>query len=320
MEAQPQNQQQTSKRRGRPPKYKSESGIPDIPVVNTPVIPSNTLVKPEKKKRGRKATIKCFDSDIRKKIPLDIKNTINNNLDEILEIDISANSITNTISNLSSNSATCKTIKSVLNNEKYTVFKPETNTSLKSNGVIKMYTDDFLKEWPNSTDIHCWWCCHRFPSIPIGLPVSYMKSKDAYRVQGIFCSFECMTSYADELKLDKKFIRDLLYKLTARSIVRLADLPKAPPRCTLRMFGGELGIDEFRKNSVSKVYKMVNYPMFISNDYISEIDVLKVKSINKGFLTDKSPLNQRKMITGNTTVKSSNSKGIIEMLKNKTEK
>ena len=38
------------------------------------------------------------------------------------------------------------------------------------------------------------------------------------------------------------------------------------------MFGGQLDINEFRENfKENKIFKMVEYPMFISNDYMEEI-------------------------------------------------
>jgi hypothetical protein len=47
------------------------------------------------------------------------------------------------------------------------------------------------------------------------------------------------------------------------------------------MFGGELSIDEFRNASnENKIYKMIEYPMCIYNDYVEEIDIENVKNAN----------------------------------------
>ena len=47
------------------------------------------------------------------------------------------------------------------------------------------------------------------------------------------------------------------------------------------MFGGQLDINEFRENfKENKIFKMVEYPMFISNDYMEEIDIKNIKKAN----------------------------------------
>jgi hypothetical protein len=47
------------------------------------------------------------------------------------------------------------------------------------------------------------------------------------------------------------------------------------------MFGGQLSIEDFRNNFIeNKIYKMVEYPMFISSDYMEEIDIKNIKIVN----------------------------------------
>ena len=47
------------------------------------------------------------------------------------------------------------------------------------------------------------------------------------------------------------------------------------------MFGGELDINEFRNASKErKVYKMIEYPMCVYNDYVEEIDIENIKNAN----------------------------------------
>lgn len=177
---------------------------------------------------------------------------------------------------------------------------------------------EFLPEhtWPTHTDIHCWWCCHHFDTIPIGLPISYKDKK--FIVKGIFCSFACSIAYNDDCnsinsnkdlihlmykKLTGNYINDpILYKkilinqlsnkgiedytLIENYIQKLAvlvekKLKSAPPRSALKMFGGELTIEEFRgQSNEKKIYKMIEYPMCIARDYIQEIDVQTLKNAN----------------------------------------
>lgn len=116
-------------------------------------------------------------------------------------------------------------------------------------------------EWPCSTTVHCYWCCHRFASVPFGLPVKY--TADTFHVVGCFCSLECAAAYnfaSGKDSMDDTFNRySLLNALSARlglgRVVRLA-----PDRLALRIFGGHLGIDEFRAFTSSGRQILVNWP------------------------------------------------------------
>ena len=136
--------------------------------------------------------------------------------------------------------------------------------------------------WLTKTDICCWWCCHRFDSIPIGYPIEYKDKTKKFRTRGIFCSFPCMVAYGNEQHDNKIELLKYLYrKLTGESFYFNKNLESAPPRAALRMFGGQLTIDEFRNsNKNHKIYQMIEYPMVVSRDFIQEIDLAKVKSVN----------------------------------------
>lgn len=145
------------------------------------------------------------------------------------------------------------------------------------------------KNWLHSSDVSCWWCCHQFETIPIGLPDDYNYNNEKFRVKGIFCSFSCMLAYKDDKRIKNKdyLIKALYCKLTGTVLVD-AKLKAAPPRCSLKMFGGELTIEEFRNScNENKVYKMIDYPMFVSKDFIEEVDIQNVKAVNKTAFQDK---------------------------------
>jgi hypothetical protein len=137
------------------------------------------------------------------------------------------------------------------------------------------------EEWLHQTDICCWWCCHQFDSVPIGYPIKYIEKINKFRSRGIFCSFPCMVAYSKEQKSENKdLIKYLFYKLTGLNTFS-SNLNPAPPRCALKMFGGMLDIDEFR-NSIpnKKIYQMIEYPMIIARDYIQEVDLERIKTVN----------------------------------------
>jgi hypothetical protein len=119
------------------------------------------------------------------------------------------------------------------------------------------------KKWPESTNIHCWWCCHSFNDIPCALPEYYKKEK--FYVNGCFCSFNCSASYNfsrnDDAMWERYSLLNLMYKkLYNKNFVKIN---LAPPRETLKMFGGFLSIEEFREYSVrnDKSFNIIKPPL-----------------------------------------------------------
>ena len=138
------------------------------------------------------------------------------------------------------------------------------------------------KEWVKKTNIHCWWCCNTFETVPIGLPVDYITLSGKFRVVGVFCGFPCSIAYKkSELKnIDDYLIKFLHKKITGEDIDDYNNMC-APPRCTLKMFGGDLSIEEFRESVKSKhIFSMIRYPMFISREYVEEVDLATIKKAN----------------------------------------
>ena len=150
---------------------------------------------------------------------------------------------------------------------------------------------DFVKneDWLHKTDVCCWWCCHTFDTVPIGMPEKYDDKVKKFHVKGIFCSFSCMVAYKRDAKLDclKEYLVNYLYNKITGTFLLNANLQPAPPRCTLKMFGGELTIEEFRNSfKENRIYKMIEYPMFVCKDYIEEVDIQNIKRVNQNVFTD----------------------------------
>lgn len=170
----------------------------------------------------------------------------------------------------------------------------DTNSTIKTENDIQsnrkkgffevMHNFVHNKTWLQNTDVCCWWCCHEFESVPIGLPMDYNTTLQKFRVKGVFCSFSCMIAYKNERHLYSKdhLVKFLYNKLTGTMLKDTVTLTPAPPRCSLKMFGGELSITEFRNCfQENKCYKMIDYPMYISKDYIEEVDIQNVKNVNQ---------------------------------------
>jgi hypothetical protein len=104
-------------------------------------------------------------------------------------------------------------------------------------------------EWPESTDVCCWWCCHTFTGCPCTLPVKYDPLRKRYKFIGIFCSWNCVKSYnldrSDHMKYECTQLITLLVQ-QLYGIVEAVKIKQAPPRQALKMFGGYLDIEAFR--------------------------------------------------------------------------
>ena len=144
--------------------------------------------------------------------------------------------------------------------------------SKNNNKIVKKNLRNILYEfinannsniWPEKTNICCWWCCHQFDNIPCSLPQFYKREK--FYVKGIFCSFNCAASYNfnnnDNDMYEKYSLLNLMYKkLYNKNFVKIN---LAPPRETLKMFGGYLSIEEFRENALenNKLFNVISPPL-----------------------------------------------------------
>lgn len=274
-----------------------------------------------KKKRGRKAALKYFSSSIRKQIPLKTNIVDNENSILFLDIKESNDNTTFTYDSFDTKSQFDDTkleLNDFDNNVNEINFDNNFNLSnhvmTKSNTVsfddtvscntksqnsktsefdnqITIQKDNIKKgffkilnqfdNWVEKTNIKCWWCCHNFDTVPLGMPVYYNHKIKKFSVRGIFCSFSCMLSYSNNTTgiVPKKYLINYLYKkLTG---VFGINFKEAPSKYTLKEFGGLLSIEEFRKLSTeNKSYKMIEYPMYISRDFIAEVDLVNIKQVN----------------------------------------
>jgi hypothetical protein len=199
---------------------------------------------------------------------------INNNSDNIFG---------DNISDSDSDSDKCKTCtkyENIIAN-----LKKRIDTLEKSRGYMKDRTvyrmnikfssiDNGKNIWSEQTDIHCWWCCHQFDTIPCLLPDKYYKN--TYYGFGCFCSYNCALAYNIDLNDYKVWERCTLLKSLVSQLYDTEnhELLPAPPRQVLKIFGGKLNIEEFRENSkiMIKEFKYLMPPLvsiipLIEEDY-----------------------------------------------------
>jgi hypothetical protein len=104
---------------------------------------------------------------------------------------------------------------------------------------------------PEKTDTACFWCCHGFTSTPVAIPSHILD--EVWYMYGSFCSPECATSYLFKERIDNNTQWER-YALLNSLYSDDAEVPQgaasgirpAPPRETLRMFGGGMDISEYR--------------------------------------------------------------------------
>ena len=144
------------------------------------------------------------------------------------------------------------------------IHDPSLNPAQKAYRVVNLLKDfeerNKANEWPSTTSIHCYWCCHMFKNVPFGIPIKYVDGK--FHVIGCFCSLECAAAHnmhhhdsADEMWERYMLINMLSRKLDHRDIVK-----PAPPRLALKAFGGHMDIEEFREYFKTNKVINVNFP------------------------------------------------------------
>ena len=142
-------------------------------------------------------------------------------------------------------------------------------------------------------DTKCWWCKNSFDTPSVGLPEVYFQNK--FHCIGNFCSYNCALAYnidSNDNVWKKTSLLNLLYHKTYSGNSKITS---APHWMQLKDFGGNLTIEEFRKNSIvnNNDYTLLHPPLE-TRVHIFEKDFKKVQntssSVYKKFLEDSDEL------------------------------
>ena len=111
--------------------------------------------------------------------------------------------------------------------------------------LVQFQGSEETKTLPERVDVACFWCCHKFDTRPIVLPV---RDQGEYiQVQGNYCSPECAMAYLFDMPQDS-YARweqlSLLNRLYGPAVG--GPIKPAPSRQILKMFGGPVSIEEYR--------------------------------------------------------------------------
>jgi hypothetical protein len=122
-------------------------------------------------------------------------------------------------------------------------------------------------EWPPSTSIYCYNCCHSFTTRPWFLPVEYHAG--IFIVKYNFCSPGCVMRFNHDYKEHGYGKRLSLFSLMYQRIYNTDTIGEmALPKNTLSVFGGNMSIELYREytNPLSKPSHdiKVEYPQIYS--------------------------------------------------------
>ena len=102
---------------------------------------------------------------------------------------------------------------------------------------------------PESVDAACFWCAACFEGRPTVLPT--LEEKGVYSIYGNFCTLSCSLSYLLNEQIDPQ-VRWERQALLHRMYGQIESIHPAPPRESLKLFGGSLSHDEYRQIILSK--------------------------------------------------------------------
>lgn len=137
---------------------------------------------------------------------------------------------------------------------------PENLKLIQSNG--KSYFDIEYNGW-------CWHDCHVFDTKPVGCPIHYEPAKKRMMLLGFFCSFECALAWG--IKNVNSFVKSRLGNLIIilrKTLARSAGIHLSTDQChvtaaennaILKVFGGWMEINEYRKKYCSSIQDTTNH-------------------------------------------------------------
>ena len=294
------------KKRGRKPKNIIDNNLSNVdinniykPSNNSNLIKNNHILHLKLKSKDITLINNIFNKNNNHPVPYN--SFISNNKECIKQSVINPNffSINNELENKTKN------FKSNYNNNFIT--HKVYNTFLSLNKI----KDD--EKWPLKTSICCMWCVHKFDNVPLGIPKRYINEK--FESYGCFCSFNCAASFIFDKNnytmWEEYNLLNLLYKKLYNKTIKIK---LAPNRYILKIFGGVLTIEEFRRNfhQLDTNYILHEYPLI---SIISQIEKIKNKENDNSFI----PINQN-LFSQAENYKKENNNNLLENFMNLTIK
>ncbi len=140
----------------------------------------------------------------------------------------------------------------------------------KSYVLHPLFRETTLYTFPARTDLHCYHCVHPFETPPLFLPIEYRPERREYVGFGVFCSPGCAKRYAIERPTFNTPNQMTHIAQLAREMGVTNPVCPAPPQLRLKIFGGDLSIDEFRAMSQQGVSVILHVPPFVTHAMVFE--------------------------------------------------
>lgn len=132
----------------------------------------------------------------------------------------------------------------VVNEIKEVPVKPAEIKVFRTMDIMPEYhTANENKTLPESVDAACFWCAGCFEGRPIVIPS--LEEHGTYKVYGNFCTLSCALSFLLNEQVDPQ-VRWERQALLHRMYAQPESIHPAPPRESLRFFGGALSYEQYR--------------------------------------------------------------------------
>lgn len=179
----------------------------------------------------------------------------------VTSVNCTARSNTNnpTASSTSSTSSTSSASASNTNTN-----EPIDFYNMKDTLLVQYKDSSDMNHIPERSDAACFWCCHTFINRPVVLP---LRDQGKYlQVFGNFCCPECASAYLFDMRQDSHTRWEqlaILYRIYSEACG--GKIHPAPSKNILKLFGGNLTIEEYR--GLIRSYKVrvdVHLPPMVS--------------------------------------------------------
>jgi hypothetical protein len=142
------------------------------------------------------------------------------------------------------------TIKNHMVQEQAQVVQAEPIKAFRTIDVMLQYkVANETRTLPESVEAACFWCAGCFEGRPTVLPT--LEEKGVYSIYGNFCTLSCSLSYLLNEQIDPQ-VRWERQALLHRMYGQIESIHPAPPRESLKFFGGTLSHEEYRNIIIGK--------------------------------------------------------------------
>jgi len=144
------------------------------------------------------------------------------------------------------------------------------------------------KEENTYHDIKCYWCCHQIIDTEYGMPIRYDAFHSSFTTFGSFCSLQCAAAYNYSTNMGCNRVWEIhsWIQLLGKKYGFKESIRPAPSKYLLKLFNGNMDIDEFRKAHLTMAQTYItNIPPFIHIN--SQMDIINTSFLTKDKEKDK---------------------------------